>query len=115
MCQQWLSVIGLIADIVGFLVVAYEWHRTFKLDVHRRQSALQHAYDTFEAKQSGKEPPESEDELMAKEFSKLAHQESVYREWLFYVGATLIVIGFLLQALGSWPYADPIFGLKACS
>ena len=37
MCQQWLSVFGLIADVIGFLMIAWEWRYMFRLDRSARE------------------------------------------------------------------------------
>ena len=26
MCQQWISFLGLLVDVVGFMMIAREWH-----------------------------------------------------------------------------------------
>ena len=41
----WVTVIGLIADIIGFAIIALEWHRTFKYTEEIRQLQLQDAYE----------------------------------------------------------------------
>ncbi len=51
MTQQWLTVVGLILDIVGFLIVSSEWLRQFQLqNMTRSISSLQRMKDHFDAK-----------------------------------------------------------------
>ena len=98
------TVAGLIADIVGFVIVAFEWHRTFKYTEEIRQLQLQDAYERNEAREQEREPEhrmQIEEELMAKEFSKLRWQEAVFRERLFFWGVALVLGGFVLQLIGS--------------
>jgi hypothetical protein len=74
MCQQWLSVAGLAADIVGFLIIAWEWYRGFTHSVHIRNLQVDDAYERNLARDQGREPVfamQEEEETMAREFSKL--------------------------------------------
>jgi len=104
MCAHYLGMLGLIADIIGVLIIAYEWRRTFGHDVARRQNELQNAYDGID-----------DDALMAKEFSKLHWTESLRRRRLFIAGTLLLVFGFALQFAGTWPRAYTLLGLQNCS
>ena len=36
MCQNWYSIIGQSLDVVGFLIIAFEWFHQFKRDHDRR-------------------------------------------------------------------------------
>ena len=116
MCQQWLSVVGLMMDLVGFGLIAFEWHKMFTREIHFRQMELSDAHEKMlRAMQDDREPGflhSNEEMLMAKEFSKLYGQEVTRRAWLFFGGAGLIVAGFLLQAAGSWPRG--LWGLGSC-
>lgn len=117
MCQQWLSITGLFADVVGFVLIAIEWYRSFTHAVFIRNRELHDAYKRNRAREEGREPEyamEAEEETMAREFSKLHNAEARFRGRLFWLGVALVVAGFVLQALGAWPYVDPIFSLKNC-
>ena len=114
MCQQWFSVAGLLLDIFGFLVIAFEWHRTFKFGVDQRSQVLHEKYEQSRALEEGSEPLPDEDMVMAKEFSKLHHKEAGYRERLFTVGIVLVVLGFFGQLIGSLPHGVPYFAFKSC-
>jgi hypothetical protein len=117
MCQQWFSVAGLVADVVGFLLIAWEWYRAFSHSVLVRNLQLHDAYERNRARQEGREPDyamQAEEETMAKEFSKLHNAEAGLRRNVFLYGCGLVILGFALQATGSWPQADPIFGFRSC-
>src|SRR5712691_8690948 len=105
MCQQWFSVAGLLFDIVGFLLIAYEWRHMFIRERDRRMSELDHDYERSRAENAGKtyEDPRSADYTMARLFSKLFRKEWRYRGTLFYSGVVLVILGFLGQTAGSWP------------
>lgn len=106
MSQQWLSVLGVAINFVGFALIALEWHRTFKHTFEIRQLQLQDAYDRNLARERGEEPDyrlQAEEESMAREFSKLQVREARFKERLFYFGVVLVAIGSLLQMAGSWP------------
>jgi hypothetical protein len=115
MCPHHLSMLGLVADILGFLIIAFEWRRTFKHDLARRQNVLHEAYERLQALEQGKPLKESEEVVMAKEFSTLANQEAIFRDRLFVLGAFLVLLGFSLQLVGTWPRAIAALGLKTCS
>lgn len=100
------TIAGLIADIIGFAIIAFEWHRTFKYTEEVRQLQLQDAYERNEAREQGREPEyhvQMEEEVMAKEFSKLRGEEAIFRERLFWTGIGLVVLGFVLQLIGALP------------
>jgi hypothetical protein len=40
MCQQWFSIVGLLLDIVGFLLIAFEWRRMYIRERERRMDEL---------------------------------------------------------------------------
>lgn len=95
---------GLIADIIGFSIIAFEWHRTFKYTEEIRQLQLNDAYERNYAREQGREPEnrmQMEEEMMAKEFSKLRSHEALFRERLFFVGVSLVLVGFVLQLIGA--------------
>lgn len=101
-----VTVAGLVADLIGFVLIAFEWHRTFKYTEEIRQLQLQDAYERNEAREQGRKPKyrmATEEEMMAKEFSKLRHREAVLRERLFLLGVGLVVLGFILQVVGALP------------
>jgi hypothetical protein len=114
MCQQWLSVAGLLFDVVGFLLIAVEWHHMFKRDVYMRQKRIERDYNKSVAEEKGEHFNEDDDleYTMWREFQRLLQKDTLYRKWLFGVGVSLVVSGFVLQLLGNWPYG--VFGIKSC-
>jgi hypothetical protein len=117
MCQQWLSILGVAADLIGFILISIEWYRSFTHTVEIRNLQLQDAFERNHAREQGLEPTyqlAGVEETMAREFSKVHNAETNFRKRLFIFGVGLVCFGFLLQALGTWPVVDPIFGLKNC-
>ena len=106
--QSYFNIAGLVLDLVAFTLIALEWRRTFLLDTERRQDELQDAYERNRAREQKKKVSSQrarEEELMAKEFSKLAGRETGRRYTLFKWGAVCFLIGIILQIIGSWPIA----------
>ncbi len=79
----------------------------------KRISELEKAYERNRAEREGREYEEyDEDAAMWREFQKLFRAEWRWRAKVFYTGATLVILGFIGQLLGSWPYG--VFGIKSC-
>jgi hypothetical protein len=116
MCQNWFSISGLVFDVTGFLLIAFEWHHMFQRDVYLRQKRIERDYRKSVAEAEGRQFDDDEDleYTMWREFQRLLQKDTLYRKWLFYVGTGLILLGFMLQSLGSWPYGVPVLGLKTC-
>ena len=114
MCQQWFSVIGLMLDMVGFLLIAFEWRHMFFRERDRRMDQLEHDYERKRAEGRGESyrDPRAMDYTMTWTFSKLARKEWRHREALFYSGVVLVILGFVGQTAGSWP--GGLFSLKNC-
>jgi hypothetical protein len=55
MCQQWFSVFGLVLDVTGFLLIAFEWRHVFWREHERRIYELQHDYERYGAVLEGRE------------------------------------------------------------
>jgi hypothetical protein len=105
MCQQWFSVAGLLLDIVGFLLIAFEWRHMFIREHERRMEELNHDYERSRAEIFGEtyNDPRQADYTIARLFSKLFTQEWRYRGMLFYSGVVLVILGFVGQTVGTWP------------
>ena len=43
MCQQWLSVAGLVLDVIGFLIIAFEWRHTYLHSMFLRETQVRTA------------------------------------------------------------------------
>ena len=116
MCQQWFSIAGLLLDIVGFLLIAFEWRHMYVREREGRMYDLHHDYERSRAENRGEEYPDprSGDYTMARLFSKLFTKEWRYRGRIFYSGVVLVILGFIGQTLGSWPGGVPFFGFKSC-
>ncbi|MGA3140540.1 MAG: hypothetical protein ABSD09_16915 [Xanthobacteraceae bacterium] len=116
MCQQWFSVTGLIFDAAGFLLIAFEWRHVFQREHETRIDELEHDSERHDAKLRGKkyEDPRRGNYTMWREFQRLFLKEWRFRQKLFYAGVTLVVVGFMGQVLGSWPYHLTTFGLRSC-
>ena len=73
MCQQWFSVIGLVFDIVGFLLIVFEWRHMFIRERNRRMEELHYDYERSRVERSEQtyNDPRSGDYTMARLFSKL--------------------------------------------
>jgi hypothetical protein len=114
MCQQWFSVAGLTLDVIGFLMIAFEWRHMFARERDRRMYELHHDFERYGAELANDEynDPRQGDYTMAKVFSKLFIKEWRYRGWLFGCGVTLVLLGFVGQTLGSWP--GGLFGARSC-
>ena len=116
MCQGWISVIGLTLDIVGFLLIAYEWHHMFLLYNAAQRYAVKKAYDEASARAEGKpyEDPNELDYSMWRPMQHFGRQQARYRAMFFYTGSVLVILGFVGQTLGSWPSGVAWLGLRAC-
>lgn len=88
MCQQWFSNLGLVLDIVGFLMIVREWHWAINLQgaeqVERRADVRDSAKDRKYRWQGWL-------------------QQYKLRRTLFRIGAALVILGFIGQSIGSLP------------
>jgi hypothetical protein len=116
MCQQWFSVVGLILDIVGFSLIAFEWHHVFQREHERRIFELQHDDERHSAELQGEayEDPRHGDYTLWREFQRLFLKEWAYRRRLFYMSILFVILGFLGQEFGSWPTHLTFLGLRSC-
>lgn len=118
MCQQTLTVIGLLLDSIGFVLVAVEWRRAFMHQTGLREDELERAYALKLRDEYGNKdvevPPSLEDltTTMAGDFSKLHYKEKSFRLRLFYFGVFLVLLGFALQVLGTW--AGGVWWFRPC-
>jgi hypothetical protein len=114
-CQQWFSEIGLVLDVVGFLIIAVEWHHEFVADREKRLRQLSDAYERAAAEAQG-EPvgDRNEDKMMWREFQKFYMSEWRWRGRVFYTGVSLVVRGFVGQFVGGLPGGIPLLGVRAC-
>jgi hypothetical protein len=109
MCQNWYSVIGQVLDVVGFLLIASEWHMMFRRDMRERMLRADEFFEKESAEILGTKFAEPTDVLLTllKEFRDLTVNEEVVRTRRFYPGVFLVILGFIFQVLGSWPHLLP--------
>jgi hypothetical protein len=93
--MAWVSVVGLFLDILGFLILAYEW----------QEAAIQAQAGEVDASLNRGQWGLSPEEQTAMRPGIMSEVAARYwsRKWLFRLGAALIVFGFLFQLIGSWP------------
>jgi hypothetical protein len=114
MCQQWLSVLGLILDVVGVLMIVSEWHIMFRR--HIAQSIVE--IDALYARLRNELTPPHEEEphwSMGRHMLMGLAEDVRYRGRLVYWGAGILVLGFVLQALGALPGGIPGTAVSSCS
>jgi hypothetical protein len=116
MCQQWLSVAGLLADIIGFIFIAREWSWAINLQGAEKVRKAGMVYEKQRARREGRRYEEEHDDSDWEAWK----QEFPLRRGLFRLGLVLVVLGFLGQALGSVPLSRipawmPTFGIENCS
>jgi len=115
MCQQWFSAVGLVLDVVGFLLIAWEWREVFEHNVLRRQNAVEADY--LRATQ-GEEAAREREWAVASMWRNTQREnmkDNKRRARIFYSGVVLVVLGFLGQFIGSLPFGISFFGFKSCS
>jgi hypothetical protein len=121
MKQAWFQILGLSLDFMGVLIIAGEWwfnygketqHWHEAITMHNaRISALEVTKEEF-----GSIPPDIEKEIniAVGVLDRAAHggplkklleegNTAIIRRRLSKLGITLIIIGFALQIVGSWP------------
>lgn len=118
MCQQWITLIGLIADVTGFLLIVREWHLMFRRHAGEKIREIDQLYARIRRRQDGL-PPEDphSDEFwsMGKHMYMGLMEDITYRGKLVYVGAGLVILGFALQGLGTLPGGLPWAHITSCS
>ena len=116
MCQQWLSAVGLTVDVVGFLLIAWEWHLMFQRHVANRIGEIDALYSRLRRKQEGMQEEEDEEFWsMGKHMYDGLMEDVRYRGKIVYTGVGLIIVGFLLQVLGSIPGGIAWIKVTSCS
>jgi hypothetical protein len=116
MTQQWLTVLGIALDFVGFMLLLREWWLAFFNEA--RQLAMEEqlermrAVRTIRPRAPGEPNPwESlervQDEQAIRKARTLHRAAMAARRGTFLVSMILIVLGFLLQIVGAWPGCCP--------
>jgi hypothetical protein len=111
-----LSVAGLVLDVIGFLIIAFEWRHTYLHSAFLRETQVQEDHDRTKADEQGKNYEDSTqaDASMWRHTQRENLKDNRYRARLFFVGAVLVIFGFLGQTLGSLPHGIPFFGFGNC-
>jgi uncharacterized membrane protein len=114
MCQQWFSVFGLVADVVGFLMILYEWRIMFERHMGEKKIEIETFFERRHRHAMGEpEPPEEEVNWSMGKHMAMGLQDDVrLRSRIVLIGTVLIVLGFCLQVAGTWP--GGLFGFKSC-
>jgi hypothetical protein len=119
MCQQWLSVFGLIADIIGFLMIAWEWRYMYKLDRSARTLEISEIRARYFARLDGRDRTDYEmDEdnaSLPKHLEQALGYELNYRGRYFLWRCSASHLGFVGQCAGSLPGGIPGTSVQSCS
>jgi hypothetical protein len=118
MCQQWISLIGLFADVAGFLMIVWEWHLMFRRYITNKISEIDALYERLHRQRDGLPPVDPHaDEFwsMGKHMYMGMLEDVRQRGRLVYLGAGLIVLGFVFQGLGTVPGGLPWVRVASCS
>jgi hypothetical protein len=108
-------VVGLVLDVIGFLIIAFEWKHGFEQSVLLRQAAVEEDYElTASGKAAAKKRREA-GVSMWRNTQRENLKDNVFRSRMFWTGATLVVLGFLGQLIGSVPYGNSVFHFASCS
>jgi hypothetical protein len=121
MYQQWLQVIGIVFDGVGFALIALEWFRGYmemrkkvtlvarnqeQAEKFRLRKELKDAIGSVGVAEVG--PLYNDDEALAEMAEHVFEMQQVdlfakNRAVPFFAGVAAFVIGMLLQLAGTWP------------
>jgi hypothetical protein len=121
MSQQWLQVIGLLFDGLGFSLIALEWYRGFlemrnkvtlvarnleRAEKIRLKNELKDAIGSVGVGEVG--PLLGDDKALAEmaDHAFEMNQVDLFRKRrvsLFFAGVTAFLIGMVLQLAGAWP------------
>jgi len=112
MCQQWFSSTGLVLDVVGFLLIAWEWRHMFLHSVLARENKVQEDYETT---RTGRSNLAQASASMWRNTQRENQKDNRRRSMLFYTGVALVILGFVSQLLGSLPYGSSVFHFPTCS
>jgi hypothetical protein len=119
--QQWLQVIGLVFDGVGFALIALEWFRGY-MEMRTKVTLVarnQEQAEKFRLRQELKQtigsigvaevgPLYDDDKALAEIAQHMFEMQQVdlfakNRAVPFFAGVVAFVIGMLLQLAGTWP------------
>src|SRR5262245_6274849 len=118
MTQQWLTVLGLGLDFLGFMMLLREWWLAFFNEDRQMQMAEQldrmRAMRTMIRRAPGERNPyealERVQDEQAIRRARAEHRTAMAaRKGTFVVATLLIILGFVFQLVGAWPGCCPPF------
>jgi hypothetical protein len=111
MSQQWFSVIGLLLNLVGILLVVTEWWRAFFSQMRSLHARLIQLLD----KTSALVAPANKIEQLVDEAEELNRELTTLlpRTRFVIAGISMIVLGILSKIVGAWPGGIPALGILA--
>jgi hypothetical protein len=129
MYQQWLQVVGLIFDGLGFSLIALEWYRGYREmrnkvtlvarnmergEKIRLQRELKDAIGSVGVAEVG--PLYKDDQALAEMAQHVFEIDQVDRfkkthARLFFAGVISFIVGMLLQLAGTWPGCCAFIGI----
>lgn len=115
MCQQWFSVFGLTAEVIGFLLIAYEWRETFRHLILQRDNAVELDYIRTTQGEEAAKQREHADASMWRNTQRENIKDNTRRAWTFGSGVALVVVGYIGQLIGSLPFGISFFHFSSCS
>jgi hypothetical protein len=112
MTQQWLTVLGLALDFLGFMMLLREWWLAFfnegrQIEMEEqleRARALRNLRPTAPGQRNPFETLERVQDEAALRKARTAHRAAMAaRKGTFLFATLLIIVGFVLQLVGAWP------------
>jgi hypothetical protein len=117
MNQAWLQVAGLVFDILGVGLIAWEWILAQRAErglraLEQEREQAQKSLDELRA--TGALGPDSLQPFITalhdSDRRLVEHRRRVMRRWFehrryraIYAGMLLVLVGFILQLMGTWP------------
>ncbi|MBX9591053.1 MAG: hypothetical protein K2X43_17325 [Hyphomonadaceae bacterium] len=116
MTQQWLTVVGLAFDFVGFMLLLREWWLAFfnearQIEMEEQLERVRALRNLRPAQPGQRNPFETlervQDEAALRRTRTVHRAAMTQRKGTFLLATTLIVLGFMLQIAGAWPGCCP--------
>jgi hypothetical protein len=116
MTQQWLTVLGLVLDFTGFMLVLREWWLAFFNE--QRQIEMEEQFERMRALRNlrprapGEPNPferveRMQDDQAIRNARQIHRTAMAVRRNTFILSVVLVVGGFVLQIVGAWPGCCP--------
>ena len=117
MSQAWLQVAGLVFDIVGFGLIAWEWliaqrHEARELAIETARARQDQAYAYLQRATRDANPAMQRHYEMSADMRRRRAEHEIdqtrrvytgLRYRVVYAGMVAVVLGFVLQLLAAWP------------